>query len=224
MIIGLITARAGSRRLPGKNLLKLGGVTLIERTVREAYASSIFDAVIFSTDIPKAGIAAGEDHFDMIYDRRPKKLCGSRTSTDEVIAYIIGKYGLESDDEIILLQPTSPFRTKKHIVNAHKLLVKHSLPVYAVKQAKGDASWYFEERGGKAVPAFKSAHGAKVFMLNGAVYAFKVRHFQRESKLPYDSFIPLIMKEKESLDIDTNDDYLTAKMMLHSKKAKQEDK
>lgn len=224
MVIGLITARANSLRLPGKNLLKIGGMTLIERTIKEAYDSGIFDAVILTTDIPRRKIRINSDQFDLIFDERPADLCRSGTASEKVVKYIIEKYGLKKSDEIILLQPTSPLRKSGHIRKAYRLMKRSSKPVHSVTETKGDASWYFIGSGNMAKPAVKNGDGKKLLVLNGAVYAFKAGQFLKNNKIPFDSFVPLIMSMEESVDIDTEADYLHAKRMLISKKAKQEEK
>ena len=50
-ILGLITARGGSKGLPGKNMLNLGGIPLIEHTFRDVCELSDLHRIILSTDI-----------------------------------------------------------------------------------------------------------------------------------------------------------------------------
>ena len=52
-IIGLVSARGGSKGLPRKNLMLLGGETLIARTIRIAKEAGRLDRVVVSTDDPE---------------------------------------------------------------------------------------------------------------------------------------------------------------------------
>lgn len=57
-ILGIITARAGSKRLPGKNIKPLGEMPLIAWSIRSATESGCFDRIIVSTeDKAIAGVA-----------------------------------------------------------------------------------------------------------------------------------------------------------------------
>ncbi len=49
-VLGVIPARLGAERLPGKPLRSLGGKSLIERVVANAWASGALDEVVVATD------------------------------------------------------------------------------------------------------------------------------------------------------------------------------
>lgn len=49
-IVGLIPARAGSKRVPNKNVLRLHGHPLLAYTISAALDSGVFEKVIVSTD------------------------------------------------------------------------------------------------------------------------------------------------------------------------------
>jgi N-acylneuraminate cytidylyltransferase len=57
MIAGLVCARAGSEGLPGKNLLQLGGVSLIDVAIEKAMASEYIDAVVVARAAPNSPVA-----------------------------------------------------------------------------------------------------------------------------------------------------------------------
>ena len=52
-ILGVITARGGSKGILGKNIKDLRGLPLIAYTIKSAQESGIFDRIILSTDDPK---------------------------------------------------------------------------------------------------------------------------------------------------------------------------
>src|SRR5690606_16975949 len=111
-VLGLITARGGSQRLPGKNLALLGGRSLLQRTIDTARASAI-DRLILSSDDPQiiaAATAAGAEAPFV----RPAELASASASSLDVVRHAMdwadaespGRYGV-----LVLLQPTSPLRT-----------------------------------------------------------------------------------------------------------------
>jgi len=224
MNICLIPARSGSKRLKNKNLLHLSGKTLLERTIQEAYSAYVFDAVILSTDIPMERINISNEQFDLIYDKRPAKLCRDSSKMNDVIAYIIDRFELDDDDILTLLQPTSPFRTALHIKKAIRLFKSRFKPVYSVKKVKGDSSWYCRMSGKTLKPVSTEKSAEHLYIFNGALYVFSVSQFRKRGSIPFSSFTPLIMNNKESIDIDEPEDYIYAKIIAESKKIKQEDK
>ena len=111
-VLGIITARGGSKRIPRKNLIDLNGKPLIYWTIAVAQENQYIDRVIVSTD--DSEIAA----FSRAYGvetpfKRPKALSTDDASSMDVIAHALTE--LEFDRYIVLLQPTSPLRTSGDI-------------------------------------------------------------------------------------------------------------
>lgn len=101
-MIFLIPARAGSKRLPGKNKRMFCGLPLWRWSAATAMRlAQPGDVIEVSTDDP-----------DIIYDwpsrPRPKDLCADDSPTDDLIQYMFGYRS--THDSIVLLQPTSPTR------------------------------------------------------------------------------------------------------------------
>jgi CMP-N,N'-diacetyllegionaminic acid synthase len=108
-IIAVITARGGSKRLPGKNIKLLAGKPLIAWTIDTALKSKEVDRVIVSTeDINIAEIA--KSYGAEVPFLRPSELAEDNTLSIDVIIHVIKELGLNEDDYILLLQPTSPLR------------------------------------------------------------------------------------------------------------------
>lgn len=106
MIIGLIPARGGSKRLPGKNIKLFGGRPLIAWTILEAFGSSWLDRIIVTTDSHEIADVARTYGAEVIL--RPAMLAADNSSVYDAIRHAIGF--LSHDDGIVLLQPTSPLR------------------------------------------------------------------------------------------------------------------
>ena len=105
MILGLIPARAGSKRVHMKNMRMFCGKPLVGWTIEAALASGMLDDVVVSSDsdeiLAYAGLLACRA------ERRPDWL-----STDDASVYDLVRWFLKSErpEAIVLLQPTSPLR------------------------------------------------------------------------------------------------------------------
>lgn len=107
MTVAIIPARGGSKRLPGKNLMPLGGIPLIAHSIRYVLANpSIIDRVVVTTDDPQIKAVALEYGAEVI--DRPEAISGDFEPTVSAVQHV-----LESGffaDTIVLLQPTNPLR------------------------------------------------------------------------------------------------------------------
>ncbi len=119
--IALIPARSGSKRVPGKNVRELGGHPLLAYTISASLESSIFDAIVVSTD--------SEEYRDIsIYYGaevpflRPESLAGDSSPDIEWVEYTLKKLSDmgRSYDCFSILRPTSPFRQALTIKRAWK--------------------------------------------------------------------------------------------------------
>ena len=123
-VLAVITARSGSKGLPGKNLRLLNGRPLIGHTIDTARASRAFDRVIVSTD--DEAIAAGARFLRAeVPFMRPAELAQDETPHLPVLQHAV-QWLRENEryepDAVMLLQPTSPLRTVTHIRESTALL------------------------------------------------------------------------------------------------------
>jgi YrbI family 3-deoxy-D-manno-octulosonate 8-phosphate phosphatase len=109
-VLAIIPARGGSKGIPGKNLQRVGGVSLVARAVGAALASSCIDRVVVSTDdgaIADAARAAGA-----AIVLRPSELAGDTASSEAALLHALDNAVLdagETIDIVVFLQATSPF-------------------------------------------------------------------------------------------------------------------
>jgi len=181
-ILAIIPARANSKRVKSKNHKILNGKPLIEYTIDSAKgARSITDILITTDDEIIYNLAK---YHNVLANRRPKKLCEDDTSSQAVIDYIIKKYN--KYDYYVLLQPTSPFRTSKHIDDCINVFLSgHFDSLLSVKEL---------------VP--------NTYYPNGAVYVFK-------AKIKTKNMGMVLMSEDESIDIDTLFDFKLAEVLMN---------
>jgi CMP-N,N'-diacetyllegionaminic acid synthase len=110
IVWGLVPARGGSKSIPLKNMLRLGGRPLLDYVVRAAQASDVLARVICSTD--DATIANHARDLGIEVDARPARLATDDAKVDDMAADLLAR-SLATfkvlPDVVVLLQPTSPF-------------------------------------------------------------------------------------------------------------------
>lgn len=124
--LGLIPARGGSKRVPGKNIRPLGGQPLLAHTVRPALASGIFDRVIVSTDSSETAVIAREFGAEVPF-LRPPELAGDRSPDIDWIRHLLETLREQGEwyDIFAILRPTSPFRTVETFRRARRCFEAH---------------------------------------------------------------------------------------------------
>lgn len=117
-ILAVITARGGSKGLPGKNILPLNGKPLIAWTIRQVKKSKYVDHIFISTDSPQIADVCCEYGIP-VPELRPAKLALDNTSSIDVLSYTIDLLEKREEffDYLLLLEPTSPLRKRDDIDN-----------------------------------------------------------------------------------------------------------
>ncbi len=223
-ILAVIPARSGSKRLPNKNMLKLGGKPLIWWSIRAGLGSRFIDTVMVSTDGKKIADAALSFGAEVPFIR-PAQLSRDKSSSYEVIEHAVNFYknnlGREFD-VIILLQPTSPLRTAKHIDEAIDLFFeKKANAVVSVCETECPLSWCNVLPTDRSMDGFLKKPGkkvgteAKAYRINGAVYICKTDVLLEEkSFFPAKKTFAYVMDRKVSADIDTKSDFEAASLLI----------
>jgi len=143
-ILIVVPARGGSKGIPLKNLRKVNGVPLVAAVGKIIKSLSEIDQSVVSTDHEEIAIVA-EDAGIAAPFRRPKELSGDRISDIEVLTHALLEMELIDSvtyDIIVMLQPTSPLRKAKHVLDTIKMLV----------DGAWDAVWTVSETDSKSHP------------------------------------------------------------------------
>ena len=122
----LIPAKKNSRGIKNKNLIKINGKSLVERTLKESFSSKLTDLIYVSSDSEDILDIATE--YNAIPIKRPKKFCSNNSNANSVILHFISVLPdnlIRTNPWIFYLQPTSPLRKKKHLIEVCKLLKKN---------------------------------------------------------------------------------------------------
>jgi CMP-N,N'-diacetyllegionaminic acid synthase len=189
MILGVVTARAGSKGIPGKNTKRLAGKPLISYTIECARASGVFDRLILSTDDEAAAAIARELGCDVPF-MRPAALCTDDTPHLPVMQHAVAWLRDEQHyqpDMVMILMPTSPLRQPKHIVEAVALAIESEADsVVSVDEVPAhfnparmltvdDKGWAHLYEGGQPVKRrpVRRQGMPRAWVFNGAIYLFR---------------------------------------------------
>lgn len=224
-VIAIIPARGNSKRLPRKNILTLGSQPLIGWSIDAALKSNFVDDVIVSTD--DAEIAKISKELGAIVPfLRPDELSTDIADTYSVILHCLEylrKYN-SLYDIVVILQPTSPLRTSKHIDEALILYRKKSAKsVISVCECDHTPLWTNTLNDDQSlvdfippeIRAIRSQDLPQYYRLNGALYVFNVAEYANSSELSYqEGSFAYIMDKKASIDIDTEHDFKLAEFYV----------
>ena len=222
--LAIIPARGGSERLPKKNILPLMKKPLIEWTIEAGLGSNYIDRVVVSSDDEEILSIAEEQGVTTI--SRPDHLSNSKSKTTEVISHVLDSIA-DQFDYFVILQPTSPLRHSAHIDEAIELILhKNANAVVSISESKHSPLWCNTLPNDGLMNDFipDSAKGKrsqdleKYYRLNGAIYIVYTKCFNSSNSLmPKDTYAYL-MKQEESIDIDTKYDFLCAEAIMKCKK------
>jgi CMP-N-acetylneuraminic acid synthetase len=221
-ILAIIPARGGSKRIPRKNIKIFSGEPLLAFTAKAALNSARLSRVILTTDdeeIKKIGLDLGLE----VPFVRPLKLAQDDTPSLPVFQHVVKT--LEDREEgyrpdvIVVLQPTSPLRTTKHIDEALNIFlegdtdslvsvteVPHNMNPYSMMQLQKDGTItpflnYDESKNlRQKKPVFYARNGA-------AIYICTYECLMEKNSLYGDTILPFFMKKEESFDLDDEVDW-----------------
>ena len=234
-VIGLIPARAGSKRVPGKNVRPLQGHPLIAYTIAAAVDSGVFAAVMVSTDSPDVAALCWHYGAESPF-LRPAEFAGDTSPDIEWIQYTLQRLQAEGRtfDAFSILRPTSPFRQPKTIRRAWSEFI--SVPeadslraVDLCKQHPGKM-WVVEgqfmrpllDDGGINPPWHSIPYQAlpTVHAQNASLEIAWTRVPLEQGTIAGKKITPFITESFEGFDINKADDWWLAETILERKLAK----
>ena len=223
-ILALITARGGSKRLPGKNIRILGEKPLIVWSIDVAKdIPEICDILVSTDDTAIASVCTEVGAF--VPWLRPAELATDTASSVDVVLHALDWYESENGvvDGLLLLQPTSPFRTKKTMLKGIELFKENGRkPVLGVSPTHAHPMWTLKMEGEYVVPFFKE-HGLgtrsqdlpTAYVVNGSFYMISPIELRANRSFIGLKTTPLIIESpQEALDIDTEWDWTVAEACI----------
>jgi len=208
-ILAVVLARGGSKGLPGKNLMPLGGRPMIAWSVKAASESRLVDRAVVSTDDPaiaEAARAAGGD----IPFTRPAEFARDESSVHESMIHALDQLG--TFDYVVALQATSPLRTAADIDGAigacHAAGANTCISVTAAPKS---LYWSFAiNAAGRLEPVMDNRWQTSrrqelppVYLPNGAVYVARVDWYRGRRTFVDAETVPYVMPPERSLEVDS---------------------
>lgn len=221
--LAVIPARKGSKRLPKKNILKLNGKPLISYTIEAALKSKYLSSIVVTSDDEEIINIAKSYKINTI-NRKPELSNDTADSTDVVLDVI--EQQTKNYDYILLLQPTSPLRTSKHIDEAiEQLLAKKANCIISMCEVDHPIQWCTKLDETKSLENFihnfdtkRSQDLEKFYRLNGAIYLIKTNKFLEEKNLFIkENIFCYLMNKEDSIDIDDRIDFLIAQEIIRER-------
>jgi len=225
-IVGIITARSGSKSVPNKNIRILGKSPLLGWTVQAATKSIKIDKLILSTDSEEYFDKAKSFNKNLIFHKRSAPL-SEDVPSELVILDIVEKYENLFDDDsiVVVLQPTTPFITSDDIDTCIEKLQQNPdfNSCITVKQVSEYPEWMIipnddNEKICKVSPEESIRQNLQQrWIPNGGAYVVR-KNFLEKTKSIIDKNAILIheMSKIRSMDIDEEEDFQICEAIVNS--------
>lgn len=226
-ILGIITARGGSKSIPRKNIKPLSGRPLIEYTILATQASKYLTSCIVSTEDKEIAQIAKNCGGDVPF-LRPQQLAQDNSTSLSVVQDVIAKFEVNNEeyDYIMILQPTSPFRTGDDIDNCIKLIIdEEGDSVMSMSELVGISLTKLKKiENGEIVGLVKNEGGEstrrqeleKIYVRNGGVYLTRTQCIKKGDLFGKKS-LAYIMPPEKSIDINEPFDFEVAGLIMSKK-------
>lgn len=208
----IIPARSGSKRLKNKNLKKIGGYSLVERAILFAKKINVTPYILISTDNKKI-LDLGVKHGVLTPWLRPKNLSGDKAESIEFLFHAIEwfKKTFGKIDNVILLQPTSPFRSVNTFNKMHEIFKQNSNSVVTFSKHDNIDKNKFIIKNEELIKETKD-NKSSFCKINGNIYINSVKNLYIYKKFVNKETTPYLIKnKKEIIDIDYLKDFKLAK-------------
>lgn len=228
-VLGIIPARSGSKRLPGKNLRQLGHKTLVERVMEAAVESKRLTQIILSSDADEILRLAKPYESKIKALKRPENISRDESTAIEYVGHTLHEMkseGVPEPDYIVIIQPSSPFTRSEDIDGCIESMEKLNTDCAAtVREIQFDLhpSKLKCIQDGVLIPYFENESDLmarhalrKVYVRNGSVYVTRLPLIQKGSILNH-SCAAYIMPPERSLDINDALDWEIAEFMWYRK-------
>jgi CMP-N-acetylneuraminic acid synthetase len=214
--LALILARGGSKRLPGKNVKLLGNFPLIAWSINFAKGHPGIDNIVVSTDDSEIAQVSREYGVDVPWLRPAEFASDTATSVDTILhALKTEAMAGREYDQLVLLQPTSPFRDPAMLTEALEVSrANEGCPVVAVGAAKSHPLWCYKVTAeGTAVPYVSNNEGAVsrsqdlplAYEITGNLYVVGVKSFLENPEF-LNARSRVVVSTNKILDCDIDDE------------------
>ncbi|MCO5113694.1 MAG: acylneuraminate cytidylyltransferase family protein [Bdellovibrionaceae bacterium] len=219
-ILALITARGQSKGIPRKNIKQLGKHPLIAWTIEAAKKSKYLDDIVLSTDDNEIA-AIAEQYGCKVPFIRPNHLALDTSTSMDVILHALEEVNKQYD-YLLLLQPTSPFRSYQDINGIIETTIDQNalMSVSVIKQRKPPQYSFMicDNKLKQIIPSttqLRRQDFPLTYEHNGSLYLSDTSFLKKEKNYLNNKIIPFIMEGLgASVDLDTMDDWLYAEFLI----------
>lgn len=213
-VLAVVTARGGSKGLPGKNIKMLNGKPLVVWTIDQIKSSNLIDNMFISTDSNEIASVC-EQYGAMVPELRPDYLSTDEASSMDVLEYVLKREEVSGRtySYVMLLEPTSPLRKRGDLDNIIKLAMdnpnrdgvisvgrvqlEHPMIVKKITE-EGVISPYIV---GGSEAYQRQLHDEALFPY-GVGYLIKTSVFSAEHKIYTDNVLPYYIERWQNYEID----------------------
>lgn len=215
-VLAVVPARAHSKRIPGKNRKDFLGKPLIHWSIEAALSASCISHVVVTTDDDKV-LEYSSRYPRVDFVKRPDELALDSTPGVDPVLHLMQQIekGAKKYDYLVLLQPTSPLRTKTHVEEAFAALLKSQKSQLVSVKKLFDPINHVVFRKGNGIQFLKSVvsplpSDQDLKVLNGAIYISKWQSLLDQKTFLGNSLEMFEMDESVSVDIDYPEDWKRA--------------
>lgn len=229
--IAIITARGGSKRIANKNLIKINGLSLVGHTLKAAVDAKLFSHIILSSD-SDAILNEARKFKNVMALKRNSNLASDTAKSIDVVLEILSHPEFKSADSVCLLQPTSPLRTSKHVIECWQIFKMANTsaavsagpivtnPFHMVYGQSKKGQYRVEPVLGSNIFSFRTQDTPEIYALNGAIYFATVKKLKKDRSFIGKEAVIYKMNLRDSLDIDEPTDLKLARRLLIKRKIK----
>lgn len=223
-ILAVIPARGNSKAIPRKNLADLGGKPLLAWTTAAALSAPSLSRIVCSTEDPEIAHMACQLGIEV--RQRPEALAEDQVTAVTVVRHTVQQLYTQNGyvpEVVLMLLPTSPFRTARHIEDAIALWRRRVCDaIVGVKQLHGQTleTIRTQDEFGYLVAHTSTAmlrqrqEQTPLYRVNGAIFLIAERALLLHKSFHTPYAIPYVMPEESSLEIDEPEDLGLARYMV----------
>jgi CMP-N-acetylneuraminic acid synthetase len=225
-ILVVVTARGGSKGLPGKNIKYLNGKPLIAWTIKQIKDSDYIDHVVISTD-SKEIAKVSENYGIKVPELRPDYLATDSASSMDVLEYTINRENEEGRDYdyVMLLEPTSPLRKKDDldnmislacnntdrdgVISVGRVHLEHPMIVKKISEEGCIVPYNVE-----VVPTYQRQLHDEALFPYGVGYLIKTSIFMKKHTIYTDNVLPYYIERWQNYEIDDIYDFMCIETIM----------
>lgn len=216
----VITARGGSKGLPGKNIKNLCGKPLIAYSIDVARAFTDDENICVSTDSEEIKQVV-EQYGLKVPFLRPDYLATDTATSNDVLVHAVNFYKEQGREykKLCLLQPTSPLRTVEDVQGAMALYHDDVDIVMGMVKSHAPSILNEETNDGYMVSVFnKNGLGRQyvreMYETNGAVYVMSINSLLKKGMKGFTKKVKYVMSKEHSVDIDDIIDFMLVETII----------